>query len=165
MIKVVNFYMDDLGTRRPDHKPGKKAEHGYDWFALGGVLVKSEDEAEARDLHKKFYEKWKIGTPLHSVEVRSRTIHFHWLENESKENCDEFYETLYQLIKTAPVIGLACVIDRPGYNARYFEKYGRKRWSLCKSAFTISVERAAKYARSIRLSIAGLSRTLQQDRR
>lgn len=47
-----------------------------------------------------------------------------------------------------PVVGLACVIDRPGYNARYREKYGRQRWSLCKSAFTISVERAAKYARS-----------------
>ena len=62
---------------------------------------------------------------------------------------DEFYETLYQLIKSAPAIGLACVIDRPGYNARYLEEYGRKRWSLCKSAFTISVERAAKYARSI----------------
>ena len=45
--------------------------------------------------------------------------------------------------------GLACVIDRPGYNARYLEKYGRQRWSLCKSAFTIAVERAAKYARSI----------------
>jgi hypothetical protein len=51
------------------------------------------------------------------------------------------------LLKSAPVVGLACVIDRPGYNARYGEKYGG--WSLCKSAFTISVERAAKYARSI----------------
>jgi hypothetical protein len=39
------------------------------------------------------------------------------------------------------------VIDRPGYNHRYREKYGRQRWSLCKSAFHIVVERAAKYAR------------------
>jgi hypothetical protein len=39
--------------------------------------------------------------------------------------------------------------DRPGYNARYLKKYGRQRWSLCKSAFNISVERAAKYARGI----------------
>ena len=61
---------------------------------------------------------------------------------------DIFYEDLYQLLKEIPVTGLACVIDRPGYNARYREKYGRQRWSLCKSAFTISVERAAKYARS-----------------
>jgi hypothetical protein len=52
-------------------------------------------------------------------------------------------------MKSVPVIGLACIIDRPGYNARYREKYGRQRWSLCKSAFTISVERAAKYARSL----------------
>ena len=149
MVKVANFYMDDSGTRHPDHDPGKKAEHGYDWFALGGVLVKSEDEAQARNLHKEFCQKWGIEAPIHSVEVRGRTINFRWLEDKSKEDQIEFYEGLYQLLKSAPVIGLACVIDRPGYNARYLEKYGRDRWSLCKSAFTISVERAAKYARSI----------------
>ena len=66
-----------------------------------------------------------------------------------------FYEDLYQLLRAAPVTGLACVIDRPGYNARYREKYGRQRWSLCKSAFTISVERAAKYARSLDCRLRG----------
>ena len=45
-----------------------------------------------------------------------------------------------------PVVGIACVIDRPGYNKRYVEQYGRKRWMLCKTAFHICVERAAKYA-------------------
>jgi Protein of unknown function (DUF3800) len=149
LVKVANFYIDDSGTRHPDHKPGTKAAHGYDWFALGGVLIKSEDEAEARNLHKEFCERWEIKTPIHSVEVRSRTLNFHWLKDKTKEIQDEFYEALYQLMKAAPVTGLACVIDRPGYNARYLEKYGRQRWSLCKSAFTIGVERAAKYARSI----------------
>jgi Protein of unknown function (DUF3800) len=149
MVKVVNFYMDDSGTRHPDHDPGKKAEHGYDWFALGGVLVKSEDEAQARILHKEFCQEWGIATPIHSVEVRGRTLNFRWLEDKSKETQREFYEALYQLLKAVPVVGLACVIDRPGYNSRYLGTYGRKRWSLCKSAFTISVERAAKYARSI----------------
>ena len=45
-----------------------------------------------------------------------------------------------------PVVGLACVIDRPGYNARYVQKHGRNRWLLCKTAFAIAVERAAKFA-------------------
>src|ERR1700731_3529747 len=63
--KVINFYMDDSGTRHPDHDPGKRASHGYDWFALGGVLVKEEDEIEVRGLHAKLYEKWKLGNPIH----------------------------------------------------------------------------------------------------
>jgi Protein of unknown function (DUF3800) len=149
LVKVANFYIDDSGTRHPDHKPGTKAAHGYDWFALGGILVKNEDEEEARHLHNDFCKRWELKTAIHSVEVRNRTLNFRWLEDKTKAVRDEFYEALYQLLKAAPVTGLACVIDRPGYNARYLEKYGRQRWSLCKSAFTISVERAAKYARSI----------------
>lgn len=54
MPKVVNFYLDDSGVRHPDHAPGKRAAHGYDWFALGGVLVKQKDEDAARTLHKAF---------------------------------------------------------------------------------------------------------------
>jgi hypothetical protein len=34
---------------------------------------------------------------------------------------------------------------------------GRHRWSLCKSAFTISVERAGKYARSLNCRLRVLS--------
>ena len=49
-------------------------------------------------------------------------------------------------MRDAPVIGLACVIDRPGYNHRYKAQYAADRWSLCKTAFNIAVERAAKYA-------------------
>jgi hypothetical protein len=149
MENIVNFYMDDSGTRHPDHNPGKRAEHKYDWFALGGILVKGSDEARATELHDTFCRKWGLTCPIHSVEVRARNKGFLWLERRPKRDQEIFYEDLYQLMKGAPVIGLACVIDRPGYNARYREKYGRQRWSLCKSAFTISVERAAKYARSL----------------
>ena len=45
-----------------------------------------------------------------------------------------------------PAVGLACVIDRPGYNARYKKQYGPDRWKLCKTAFAIAAERAAKFA-------------------
>ena len=44
----MHFYMDDSGTRNPDRHPGRTPAHGYDWFALGGVLIKQEDEESAR---------------------------------------------------------------------------------------------------------------------
>jgi hypothetical protein len=139
--------MDDSGTRHPDYDPGKRAAHGYDWFALGGILINEAHEHYARALHSLFCKEWKITYPIHSVEVRARNERFLWLEKLSGSEREKFYESLYQLMKAVPVVGLACVIDRPGYNHRYREKYGRQRWSLCKSAFNIAVERAAKYAR------------------
>lgn len=51
-------------------------------------------------------------------------------------------------MRDSPVTGIACVVDRPGYNARYQEKYLENRWMLCKTAFCVVVERAAKFARS-----------------
>ena len=140
----------------PDHKPGKRPKHGYDWFALGGVLVKQEDEQETRRLHTDFCARWSITAPIHSVEIRGKTKEFLWLRGLPKEEQDTFFEELYQLMRAAPVVGLACVIDRPGYNDRYRGKYGDQRWMLCKTAFNIAVERAAKFARGIgyRLRVA-----------
>lgn len=149
MVDVLNFYLDDSGTRRPDHKPGKRAAHGRDWFALGGVLVRQEDEAEARRLHQGFCERWNVTVPLHSSEIRARTGGFLWLNERSREEQAAFYEDLYVMMREAPVLGLACVIDRPGYNHRYQERYGRQSWALCKTAFTVSLERAAKHARGM----------------
>jgi hypothetical protein len=162
MAKVLNFYMDDSGARHPDHKPGKRASHGYDWFSLGGILVKEDDEPKARRLHAAFCGEWGIEGPIHSVEVRGRTEGFLWLEHCDDLKRTQFLEALYQLMRRSPVIGLACVIDRPGYNDRYREKYGGDRWLLCKTAFNIATERAVKYARSIGCRRA---RTMQQVRR
>jgi hypothetical protein len=124
---VVNFYLDDSGTLHPDHDPGKRAAHAFDWFALGGVLVKDSDEPLARELHSAFSRKWGITCPIHSVEVRALTKGFLWLARRPKRDKEIFYEDLYQLLKAVPVVGLACVIDRPGYNLRYRERYGRQR--------------------------------------
>lgn len=38
------------------------------------------------------------------------------------------------------------MIDRPGYVARYSQLYEGQPWRLCKTAFAILAERAAKYA-------------------
>lgn len=140
--------MDDSGTRHPDHKQGKRPAHGYDWFGLGGVLIKQgDDEENFRSAHKAFIDSWGITAPLHSSEIRAMSGAFAFVGILPEDEQKRFYEELYQLMATAPAIGIACVIDRPGYNDRYNEKYmdGRK-WLLCKSAFSIVVERAAKYA-------------------
>jgi len=50
------------------------------------------------------------------------------------------------MMRDMPVLGLACVIDRPGYNARYLRLYEYQPWLLCKTAFNVIVERAAKFA-------------------
>jgi len=146
MVKVYNYYMDDSGSRCPDRDIGRKPKHGNDWFSLGGVIIAEEDEDQARELHAEFMAKWEIKYPLHSSEIRARSNRFHWLDRLETTKQAEFYEDLFQLMANTPVVGTACVVDRPGYNHRYKEKYGDKRWRLCKTAFDISVERAAKYA-------------------
>jgi hypothetical protein len=107
MDDVVNFYMDDSGTRHPDHNPGKRAAHAFDWFALGGILVKGSDEPLVRELHSAFCRKWGITCPIHSVEVRARNRGFLWLERRPKRDQDIFFEDLYQLLKAVAVIPAA----------------------------------------------------------
>ncbi|MEP6444488.1 MAG: DUF3800 domain-containing protein, partial [Hyphomicrobiales bacterium] len=63
MSKIVNFYIDDSGTRHPTNDRGTTPEHGYDWFAFGGVLIDEEDEIKARELHANFCKNWDITQP------------------------------------------------------------------------------------------------------
>ena len=143
----MHFYMDDSGTRNPDRHPGRVPAHGYDWFALGGVLIREDDEMPARAAYEDLRDRWKITSHLRSADIRSKAGPFAWLGKVEEAERNKFLEELYQLMARISVIGHACVIDRPGYNSRYLEKYGRKRWDLCKTAFAVSVERAAKLAR------------------
>lgn len=147
MPNVFNFYIDDSGTRHPDHSPELPA-HGHDWFALGGVIINEGDEPIARQQIHIFRDRWPQlrGRALHSSEIRARTKDFRWLQAEGESVRNRFLTELGILLRNLPVVGVACVIDRPGYNARYRAQHGRDLWSLCKTAFTISVERAAKFA-------------------
>jgi hypothetical protein len=43
-------------------------------------------------------------------------------------------------------VGLACVVDRPGYDARYREKYGRRQWHLCQTAWGLETTKAQTIA-------------------
>jgi hypothetical protein len=149
MADVMHLYVDDSGTRNPDKAPGRMPAHGYDWFSLGGVLIRREDEDAARELHSDFMNRWNLDPDkifLHSSDIRNKTEDFTWLAGLDKLEHARFLNDLYELMRKPPFIGFACVIDRPGYNERYLEKYGRQRWALCKTAFAVVVERAAKYA-------------------
>lgn len=139
------FYVDDSGTRSPDRK-GPECPPKRDWFALGGILIRAEDESEARQLHADFCGRWGITYPLHSSDIRFKQNNFAWLQTSAEGDVERFYEDLGETLTSLPVRGLACTIDRPGYNHRYFERYGRQRWSLCKTAFSVIVERAVKLA-------------------
>jgi hypothetical protein len=149
MVKVMHLYVDDSGTRNVNHKPGTRAAHGYDWFALGGVLIRQEDEAAARQLHIEFMARWGLDPDvvyLHSFDIRNKTGDFTWLSALPEAEFTRFMNELYELMRAPPYVGFACVIDRPGYEHRYRARYGRDQWSLCKTAFSVLAERAAKYA-------------------
>lgn len=144
----LNFYIDDSGTRHPD-RLGASGSLKRDWFALGGVLVQESDEAECRLRYGHFCKSWGIDYPLHSADVRHHANRFRWLESADEKEVAKFMRELSTFLTSIPAIGLACVIDRPGYNERYTVKYGRDKWLLCKTAFSIAVERAAKYAMAV----------------
>jgi hypothetical protein len=148
MKRVVNFYMDDSGTRRPERVPTAFDADNPKYFALGGVLILEEEEAIVRAAHESLCKKWSIDYPLHSEPMRHGTGDFCWLRRDSPEY-KPFMRDLTEMLTSIPVLGLACVIDRPGYDARYRKRYGRNQWQLCKTACSIAVERAAKYAMSL----------------
>jgi len=137
--------MDDSGTRTPNHVPLTFNPERPEHFALGGILVLEENVDEVKAAHSAFCQRWSITYPLHSVEIRSRSKNFGWLRRDPDAR-ERFLTQLEEMLVALPVLGLACVIDRPGYDARYREKYGRQQWQLCQTAFCVAVERAAKHA-------------------
>lgn len=148
MVKEFHFYVDDSGSRDPDRKPTAHPSEP-NWFALGGVIVSTEHKNNVDAEMEKFRERWpQIGKlPLRSYDIRNRTNGFNWLEAAGRSERDRFYSDLTELVLSLPIVVLACVVDRPGYNRRYAQQYGPRRWKLCRTAFNIAVERAAKFAK------------------
>ena len=163
MVAVTTFYIDDSGTRHPD-RVVKLANHKHDWFALGGIMIDDEDIPRAENAIDEFCNRWPaMGTaPLHSVEIRGCHNNYAWLGIDNTTRA-QFLTDLENLLLKLPVLGMGCVIDRPGYNNRYSEKYGRQKWALCKTSFGIAVERAAKQAlsrdRKLRIYVETCSKT------
>lgn len=147
MPKVMCLYMDDSGTRNPDKKITDELTY-KDWFTLGGILIQEGDDGHIVTQHANFCETWGITYPLRSYDIRLMDKRFSWLRTLSVDDRGKFMRGLSHLLTNIPVIGYAAVVDRPGYNARYREKYGRQTWQLCQTAFSVICERAAKRARA-----------------
>ena len=142
------LYIDDTGTRFPDKEPVIIRRDGMDCFALGGVLIKESDKEFIKEAYFSFCKQWDIKYPLHSSEIRSMRDNFIWLEGTAKQR-ENFLKSLEEFLLSLPVIGFATIIHRPGYNERYAEKYTAERWLMCKTAYTILVERTVRYIKSV----------------
>lgn len=142
----LHLYLDDSGSREPDREPKEVRRDQMDYFALGGILVNEEDVDAVFGLHKAFCEAHDITYPLHSWAIRGGRGDFGWLKKP--EAARDFLEDLERLMIALPAIGIAAVIDRPGYVARYKDRYKDQLWFMCKTAYCILIERAAKDARS-----------------
>ena len=93
--------------------------------------------------HKDFCAKWKIDYPLHSTKIRGGRGKFSWLKRP--ENANAFLPALQDFLLSLSVVGIACIVDRPGYVTRYKCRYHDGLWYMCKTTFCILVERAAKF--------------------
>lgn len=135
------LYLDDSGSPKP------VPEDSYPFFGMGGVLINRGQEQIIETLVLEFKRRWNISveTPLHGSEIRSKKKNYKWLGNLSGVDYQQFMEDLTDTIVRCPIIVHACVVSRHGYLKRYLEKYGEDTWEMMKSAFTILVERAAKY--------------------
>jgi hypothetical protein len=146
MAFKLRFYMDDSGSRVPNSKPLGSDAKRPDAFALGGVLAIEDDLPAIKARHGDFCRSWNISYPLRSYDIRNRKNKFAWLGLDATKRI-RFLRELGDFVCGLPVLALACVIDRPGYDGRYRNVYSaRERWHLCKTAFCISVERACKHA-------------------
>ena len=140
------LYIDDHGSRNPDHEPDIR-DDGMNCFSFGGILVRYDDIDSIVSSYKKFCLEWKISYSLHSTDIRGMRKDFRWLQDNTKD-ASRFHIELNNFLKGIPVIGFATVVNRPGYNTRYKDKYGNDRWQLCKTSYSILVERVAKYVSS-----------------
>ncbi|MBW9054422.1 DUF3800 domain-containing protein [Rhizobium mesosinicum] len=140
------LFIDDTGSRDPDHDLPQQRKDGMDCFGLGGFLIKEEDVDELKERYAVFCAAHNITYPLHSHKIRGGRGDFGWLKNPEKARI--FFPELDAFILGLPVIGIAAVIDRPGYVLRYREKYNERLWLMCKTAYSILIERAAKFADS-----------------
>jgi len=109
-------------------------------------MIRGEDNDAARSLVESFSKTWGLRHPAHITDMMAEKKGFAWLGKTTQKERDKFWEDWRFVLRNAQVIGLGCVISRPGYVARgYLQKYQDK-WLLCRSAFDITVERAVKIA-------------------
>ena len=148
MSEEIHLFIDDTGSRYPDRKPSVRKD-GMDCFGLGGVLVDEEYSKPVADAHASFCQKWNITNPLHSTKIRGKRHSFAWLgDPKRRTEATSFHNELAELLAIQPLLGIAAIVHRPGYVSQYKEQHADRLWLMDKTAYSILVERAVKYARS-----------------
>jgi hypothetical protein len=141
MLEEFALFLDDSGSAKPN------LDDKTPYFAMGGVLVRRQDESMIKLQVEEFKKRWHIPLEdcLHGNEIRSKKKRFAWLGKLDQNTHNKFMEDLTLLMISCPITVHTCVISRQGYCQRYLEKYGEKTWEMMKSAFSILIERTAKY--------------------
>src|SRR3954466_6384065 len=83
-MKILQLYIDDSGTRCPNHQKAQIRQDKMDWFGLGGILIRHEDVPYLSKRHQIFCEAWKLIGPLHSTRIRTRQKQFAWLGHDTE---------------------------------------------------------------------------------
>jgi hypothetical protein len=125
------LYIDDTGSRDPDKADFSDRDDQMDCFALGGFLLKEEDIPDLRKKHAAFCAEWKINYPLHSSSIRGGRGKFAW--RKKPETAGLFFPSLEEFLLSLPIVGIACLIHRPGYVTRYTDTYNEGLWYMCKT--------------------------------
>jgi Protein of unknown function (DUF3800) len=147
----LHLYVDDSGSRDLNKAPTLSRNDGMDYFALGGILIDEKDIDGLLTTHKLFCDAHNIDYPLHSWAIRGGREKFGWLKNPEKAFA--FYTDLESFLVGLPVIGIAAVVDRPGYIIMQQEKCQAAPVPMAKSAFGFLIERAAMFADSRQCSL------------
>ncbi len=145
MMRPLTLYLDESGSRHPDKK-SDVSRLGRDWFGLGGVLIRGEDSDLVRKSVEDFTINWRLKSPLHYTDMQSENKGFAWVGRLDQKTKERFWSEWRDALCAMPVVGMGCVVDRPGYVARGYLQQHKNRWLLCRSAFDITVERAVKIA-------------------
>ena len=135
------LFIDESGSPKPSFKDANRH------FALGGIFLARQNEHIVESRVLEFKQRWDMqpAIPLHGSEIRSKKKNFAWL-GKCKDTENRFMTDLGNTITSLPILVHACVVSRAGYLNRYIDKYGPETWEMMKSAFTILIERSAKYA-------------------
>lgn len=142
---ILHLYVDESGSR---HLDKHTANDHPRWFAIGGILVNAEDEDACKASYGLFLGSWpRVRPPLHMTDMRSEKKNWSWLGKLTDDERTRFWRDYRRFLTGLPVAGAACIVDRPGYHGRgYGARDGDEKWLLCRSAFDIVIERAAKVA-------------------
>jgi hypothetical protein len=102
------IYIDESGSAKPNPKDQCPI------FAMGGVLIKRNDEQIIKQLVSDFKTRWSIPQeqPLHGNEIRSKKKGFAWLHKLSKVEQEQFMEDLTQTIISCPLFILVLYLDK-----------------------------------------------------